>query len=31
VLQGVDIDNGGEFLNETLVRYCVGACQDFCV
>lgn len=24
VLQGVDIDNGGEFLNETLVRDCVG-------
>jgi hypothetical protein len=24
VLQGVDIDNGGEFLNETLVRYCIG-------
>jgi hypothetical protein len=23
-LQGVDIDNGGEFLNETLVSYCVG-------
>jgi hypothetical protein len=24
VLQGIDIDNGGEFLNETLVRYCIG-------
>jgi len=24
VLQGVDIDNGAEFLNETLVRYCIG-------
>ena len=23
VLQGVDIDNGAEFLNETFVRYCV--------
>ena len=24
VLRGLDIDNGGEFLNEALVRYCVG-------
>ena len=24
VLRGLDIDNGAEFLNETLVRYCVG-------
>jgi hypothetical protein len=24
LLRGLDIDNGGEFLNEGLVRYCVG-------
>lgn len=23
-IRGLDIDNGGEFLNETLVNYCVG-------
>ncbi len=23
-LRGLDIDNGSEFLNETLVRYCIG-------
>jgi hypothetical protein len=24
LLRGLDIDNGGEFLNEGLVRYCIG-------